>query len=412
MNEIRIKPNMIPDGIAGGIFLGVVLVLSVMLMAGCAVPSKHAVYPVSSFNLPAFQDDMHFDGLEHSIRQSIDYLKRIPPEKEFQFGEDAYSAEHVLSSLEEFLDFFQQKPDEKELQRFIRSRYRVYRSVGGPEHSVLYTGYYEPFLKGRRQRDSLYSTPILARPENLLRIDLTPFSSKYNGESIIGRLTEARTVVPYYNREEIDADKVLEGSAPVLAWLSNPIDLFFLQIQGSGRVFLEDGDVLNVHYEISNGHPYRSIGRLLIDEGKIPRDEISMQSIRDYLTQNPDDINRVFNYNPSYVFFKTEEEGPLGFLEVKLTPGRSIALDRRLFPLPALAFIETEKPLVDAFGRILRWERFSRFVCSQDTGGAIRGPGRADLFWGNGTYAEIAAGHMQQEGNLYLLVLKPERQEN
>ncbi len=132
-----------------------------------------------------------------------------------------------------------------------------------------------------------------------------------------------------------------------------------------------------------------------------------MQSIRAYLREHPEEVEYVLNYNPSYVFFKIEPEGPLGFLDVKLTPGRSIALDWRLFPWAGLAFIEAQKPILGSNGQIDSWENCSRFVLNQDTGGVIRGPGRADLFWGNGTYAEIAAGHMQHPGRLYFLILKP-----
>ena len=240
-----------------------------------------------------------------------------------------------------------------------------------------------------------------------MSIDLSAFSKKYAGEKIVGRFAQ-QTIVPYYDRREIEQEGVLEGKTEVLAWVNDPVDLFFLQIQGSGRIVLNSGQSLNVHYHETNGQPYRSIGKLLIEQEKIPKSEMSMQKIREYLRDHPEEVDDILNYNPSYIFFKTEEDGPLGFLEVKLTPGRSIAVDRRLFPLPALAFIKTQKPIIDGSGQITRWVDFSRFVVSQDTGGAIRGPGRSDLFWGNGMYAEIAAGHMQHKGNLYFLVLKPD----
>ncbi len=142
----------------------------------------------------------------------------------------------------------------------------------------------------------------------------------------------------------------------------------------------------------------------------IPKEEMSMQSIRAYLASHPNEVQKILNYNPSFIFFKIEEDGPLGCLNVKLTPGRSLATDRKRFPSAALAYIETQKPLIDGAEQIHDWTDFSRFVLNQDTGGAIRGPGRADLFWGNGTYAEIAAGYMQHQGNLYFLVLKPDKQ--
>ncbi len=377
-------------------------------LGGCAAPEKQTLLTLSGDNHPAFNDDMLYDGLTHSIHQSLTYLQRVAPDKVFRFEDDLYSAEDMIRSMETFLDFIQTGPTALELNRFIRENYRVYRSVGsGPDDDVLFTGYYEPFLSAKRAPDERHKVPILGRPDDLVTVDLAAFSPKYGGEKLTGRLAD-RTVVPYFERKDIEGEGDLGGRAPVLAWLEDPVDLFFLQIQGSGRVSLDNGEVLNVHYDSTNGHPYRSIGRLLIDEGKISLSEMSMQRIREYLTAHPDRANDILNHNPSYVFFKLEEDGPLGSLNVKLTPGRSIALDYRLFPLPAISYIETAKPILDGRGDIIRWEPFSRFVVSQDTGGAIRGPARADLFWGNGPYAEAAAGHMRQRGNLYLMILKPE----
>ena len=148
--------------------------------------------------------------------------------------------------------------------------------------------------------------------------------------------------------------------------------------------------------------------KLLIDEDKIAKEEMSMQKIRSYLNDNPDEIKRVLDYNPSYVFFKLEAEGPIGYIQEKLTPMRSIALDRKIFPPAALTFIETQKPDLDQYSEIYQWSDLRVFALNQDTGGAIRGAGRADLFWGNGSYAELAAGHMQHPGRLYFLVLNPE----
>jgi membrane-bound lytic murein transglycosylase A len=389
------------------LFLGLSLLAG--WFGGCAAPKEHAVFEISSASYPNFMDDMQFDGLEQGIRQSLVYLQRVPSDKEFRFGEDTYSAAHLARSMESFLAFIQTGPSDDELSRFIRDNYRVYRSAGnGPEKNVLFTGYYEPLLSARRQPGKTHRIPILGRPHDLVTIDLAAFSEKYTGEKLTGRLT-GQTVVPYYERKDIEEGGVLAGKAPVLAWLENPVDLFFLQIQGSGQVLLESGETLNLHYDSSNGRPYRSIGRLLVDEGKIPLSEMSMQRIRSFLAAHPEETRSVLNHNPSYVFFRVERDGPLGFLEVKLTPGRSIALDYRLFPLPALVYIETEKPILDSSDHIVDWETFGRFVLSQDTGGAIRGPARADLFWGSGAYAETAAGYMQQRGNLFLMVLKPEK---
>jgi membrane-bound lytic murein transglycosylase A len=313
----------------------------------------------------------------------------------------------MIRSLEHFINFIRTKPLKDQLIRYINKNYLVYTSTGGDNPGqVFFTGYYEPVIEGSLIKDAIYRFPIYARPDDLTMVDLSLFSPRFKGERIMGRYTDQR-VVPYYNRKEIENEGLLEGKTGVIAWLKDRIDLFFLQIQGSGKIYLDNGTTINVHYHATNGQPYRSIGKLLVDEEKIPLEEISMQKIRDYLRLHHEEIETVLNYNPSYVFFKIESDGPIGYLEVKLTPGRSIALDRRLFPSGGLAFIETKKPLINGDGTIHKWTSFSRFVLNQDTGGAIRGPGRADIFWGSGEYAEIAAGHMQEFGSLYFLILKP-----
>ncbi len=385
-----------------------------VLLAGCPVPIKKppeelALIRKSTFSYPNFNDDLELDGLAHSILKSISYLQKVPADRSYQFGQDRIDAAHLMKSLQYFLDFIGTNPSRGELKKFIRSHYNVYQSIGRDQNGeVLFTGYYEPHLSGRLSPNEEFRFPIYTLPTDILKIDLSAFGDKYKGETIVGRYT-GETVVPYYDRREIDEDEALSGKAEPLAWLKDPVDLFFLQIQGSGKVFLDTGEVINVHYHGTNGRPYRSIGTLLIEEQKISKEEMSMQKIRAYLHDHPEDMAVVFNYNPSYVFFKLEPEGPLGYINVLLTPGRSIALDRRIFPPAALAFIQTQKPVVDSAGQIDSWTDFSRFVLNQDTGGAIRGPGRADLFWGNGPYAEIAAGHLKHTGKLYFLVLKPDK---
>jgi len=388
------------------------LVLAIWI-SGCPLPTRApdkdtVMEMITDRSLPDFADDMIYDGLAHSLQKSLSYLEKIPIDQQFIFGGHSYTAEHMRRSLQSFLEFVQSRPTAAELKQFIQSKYRVYRSIGrNGKGEVLYTGYYEPHLRGKLAPNEKYRFPIYARPPDLIRIDLSLFKEKFAGESIIARYTQQK-VLPYYDREEIDSGGALKGSTEVLAWVEDPVDIFFLQIQGSGKIYLDSGDVLNVHYHTSNGRPYRSIGKLLIDQSKITVEEMSMQKIREYLDQHPDEIEEVFNYNPSYVFFKIEPDGPLGNINVKLTPGRSIALDRRIFPKSALCFIEAEMPIVDSAGTIQSWRRFTRFAMNQDTGGAIRGPGRADIFWGNGPYAEIAAGHLKHPGKLYFLVLKPE----
>jgi membrane-bound lytic murein transglycosylase A len=390
---------------AAGAILATIFIL---LTSGCAPTRDKVMQRISAWSYPKFSDDIRYDGLEHGISQSLVYLSKVPADRQFVFGKDRYSTRHMIRSLEYFLAYVQTRPSSEDLDKFIRSNYIVYRSVGrNADDEVLYTGYYEPYLRGSLTPGEKYRFPIYARPSDLLTVDLSLFNEKYAGQRIIGRLA-GQSVVPYYDRDEIDGEGALHGKAEVLAWVDDPVDVFFVQIQGSGKVYLDNGEVLNIHYHTSNGRPYRSIGTLLIADNQISVDDMSMQKIREYLNKHPEKMATVFNYNPSYVFFKVEPEGPLGNINVKLTPGRSIALDRRIFPPAALAFVEAQKPMVDSFGRIASWQPFSRFALNQDTGGAIQGPGRADLFFGSGPYAEIAAGHLKHAGKLYFLVLKPE----
>jgi membrane-bound lytic murein transglycosylase A len=388
--------------------------MALIFAAGCQTPPGVApavetpLVKLAPSAFPEFKDDLDFEGMDRAIGLSLDYLKAIPMDRGFDFGPDRYTAGHMVRSLQRFQSFIRTRPAPAAMQKYIRADYHVYQSAGRDlKGEVLFTGYYEPRLKGSRAASPAFRYPIYARPDDLLTIDLGAFSEKFKNEKLIGRLNE-RAVVPYYERREIDTEGAIYGKARVVAWVADPVELFFLHIQGSGRILFEDGGSLHVNYDSGNGRPYRSVGQLLIDEGRIPREEMSMQRIRAYLDQNPADIERVLNSNPSYVFFKPSTEGPLGALNVKLTPGRSLALDRKVFPSAALAFAETKKPLTDGSGKIKSWVDCSRFMLNQDTGGAIQGPGRADFFWGGGAYAEIAAGHLKHPGKLYLIVLRPD----
>ena len=240
------------------------------------------------------------DGIE----QSIAYLDSVPSERKFRFGKDVFTTEHMTRSLEKFQTFIENKPSQSELKKFIKANFWVYQSTGRKRSKqVLFTGYYEPIIRGSRNKRAPYLFPVYARPDDLLTIDLSLFSSRFKGRKIIGRHT-GDTVVPYYDRQEIEQEGRLEENAEYLAWVKDQVDLFFLHIQGSGKIFLEDGQVLNVHYHATNGRPYRSIGKLLIDEGKIARAEMSMQKIRAYLEEHPEEIERILYHNPSYIFLR------------------------------------------------------------------------------------------------------------
>jgi len=358
------------------------------------------------FFLPRFSDDMDTDSLILGLRRNLEYLNRLAPETEFHYGSHDFTCQQVRESQEAFLNLLSKGLDTDELSREIRKKFRVYRATGQVgNRKILFTGYYEPVYEGRLTHDETFKYPLYGVPDDLIKIDLSLFNEKFSGEIIVARIN-GKKVLPYYSRQQIEAERVLEGRGLEIAWLKNPLDVAFLHVQGSGRLRLPDGKDLSVHFQASNGRPYRSIGRYMIERGFLTREEMSMQAIRRYLTENPEFLDEVLNHNPSYVFFRQVENGPLGSLDVGLTPGRSVALDPRVFPRGALGFISCQKPVVNDQGDIIGWTKFSRFVLNQDSGGAIKGAGRADIFWGSGPYAELAAGHLQHEGELYILIKK------
>jgi membrane-bound lytic murein transglycosylase A len=395
------------------LFLAAVALLTLATAVGCyPVLKKEAQRPEEAlrqvrFFPPEFHDDMDRESLTLAIRRDLEYLDRLNPETVFHYGPHDFTIQQVRESQEVFLDLLSRGFDAGQLNREIRKKFRVYRATGRVEdRRILFTGYYEPIYEGSLAPDRTFRYPLYRPPDDLIRIDLSLFNEKFKGENIVARI-EGKKVLPYYSRYQIEAERALKGKDLEIAWLKDPLDVAFLHIQGSGRLRLPDGKDLMVHYQASNGRPYRSIGRYMIEKGFLAREEMSMQAIRKHLTEHPEVLDEVLNYNPSYVFFRQVDSGPLGSLDVLLTPGRSIALDSKIFPKGALGFISCQKPLVNDQGDIMGWTKFSRFVLNQDSGGAIKGAGRADIFWGSGPYAELTAGHLQHGGDLYILIKKP-----
>ena len=291
-------------------------------------------------------------------------------------------------------------------ERRIRESFDVYRAAGHKkEGKVLFTGYYEPVLEGSLEKTETFRYPVYERPHDMVTVHLGKFRSKYRGERIVGRVTDGE-VVPYYNRRDIDAEGALENRGHEIAWLSDPVDVFFLHVQGSGMIRFPGGGFMQISFAESNGRPYRGLGRLLVDSGKITEKEMSLRGIKKYLHEHPEEMTDIMSHNESYVFFRIVEEGPVGAIGVPLTGGRSIATDLDLFPRGALAFIRLRKPLFDGKDEIVSWTAFSRFVLNQDTGGVIKGPARVDLFCGQGKEAELTAGTLNEEGDLFFLLKK------
>jgi membrane-bound lytic murein transglycosylase A len=263
----------------------------------------------------------------------------------------------------------------------------------------MVTGYYEPVLKGSRARKPPYLSPLFAPPTDMVTVDLADVYPELKNIRLRGRL-EGRKLVPYYTRAEW-AQQAGSQPADVLLWIDDPIDLFFMEVQGSGQVILDDGSRIRVGYADQNGHPFRSIGRWLVSQGQIKLEQASMQGIKAWAQKHPKRLQELLNANPSLVFFRElplEGSGPSGTLGVPLTPERSIAVDPRILALGAPVFLATTWPNDN--------RPLQRLMLAQDTGGAIRGAVRADFFWGSGAEAGALAGKMRQRGSMWALMPK------
>lgn len=353
-----------------------------------------------------FLDDLDQISLEAAISRSLQYYDSLPASRSFRIGREQYSVQDMKETLLAFLDIIRgPEPAEVKIGK-IRESFLFYKSAGhGGRDSALYTGYFEPVLEGSLKPDENYRYPVYGIPDDLVVINLGRFRNKFRGERIVGRL-EGREMIPYHDRRTIDELGSLRDRDLEIVWLSDPIGLFFLHIQGSGTIVLPDGSSFQVSYADCNGRPYRSIGKYLLERGRLTEQEMSHRSIVRFLREHPEEMASVLNHNESYVFFRKVTPGPIGSLGVPVTGGRSIATDLDLYPRGGLALISLRKPVFDAGGEIVSWAPVLRFVLNQDTGGVIKGAGRVDLFCGKGDEGERIAGSLKERGELYFLVRK------
>lgn len=290
-----------------------------------------------------------------------------------------------------------ERPAPAAVRRFFESRFSPWR-VSNPDgtREGLITGYYEPLIKGSRVRSKAYSWPVLGVPDDLLNIDLGDVFPDLKGQRVRGRLV-GNKVLPYYSRADI-ARMPERFASRTLLYAEDPVELFFLQVQGSGRVQLPDGSMLRLAYGDANGHPYQSIGKWLVDKGEMKLEQASMDGIKAWARANPARLQEMLNANPSYIFFRevsSTANGPVGALGQPLTEGRSMAVDPRSIPLGAPVFLSTTQPNST--------QALRRLMLAQDTGSAIKGGVRGDFFWGFGAEAGVRAGRMRQKGEMWVL---------
>ncbi|WP_136796767.1 murein transglycosylase A [Desulfosediminicola ganghwensis] len=361
-----------------------------------------AIQPVAPGDVPVFTDDDSQESLLTAARIHRSYLAQLPVDHTAKIYGLSYSRNWLISSLDEFITLIENASGAEQLNRKLIERFEIYQSTGrrsGPGNTMLVTGYFEPVIQGSLQKTPKFRFPIYSPPPSLV-------SRKSNtGQTEVGRIGKNNAFLPFWTRAEIEGSNVLASSE--LVYLADPVSAFFLQIQGSGRISLPDGSIRSVRFAGHNGHGYKSIGKLLVDEGKLELHNSSTPNIKQYLAHHPEEQRRVLHYNPRIIFFNWGDDGPPnGSLGLPLTAGRSIALDQSLLSTGVFYWLSSTVPILNDGGEVVAWVPDKRFVLPQDSGAAIEGPGRVDLFMGSGHYAKHAAGVMRQPGKLYLFIKK------
>ena len=381
--------------------MGWVMIITILLIGCTKITTTENPRPISiaEINALKLESSPDLEDLRRALGYSIEYYERLPADQRFRYGRVEYSPEEMIASHQHFLRIFD-LPEVERLEK-LQQDFLWFESLN-KKNQAFFTGYYEPLLKGSLNESEKFPVPLYTVPGDLVTVNLGNFDEKYGNGILRGKIVDQK-FVKYDDRNEISYQNSLEGRAIPLAWVNNDIELFFLQIQGSGVIELPNRDLYRVNYADQNGHPYRAIGKILL--GEIPREKMSLKSLKEYLYDHPERVQEILNYNPSYTFFRQiPGDGPLGNIEVPLTPERSIAMDHRLVPKGGLVFYETNLPSEFSPSKKI----LQRFAVVQDTGGAIRGHGRADIFWGRGTPAEKIAGPMKENGKIFLLVARKE----
>ncbi|PIE64110.1 MAG: transglycosylase [Desulfobacterales bacterium] len=375
------------------------LVLVLFCIHGCS--TKPLFVKLSPSQYPVFADDVAYKDIQQAVERSVAYLNTLPASTSYHIGELECSVADLITTHERFLHDLNGVNDVGQLGVIITNHFDVFQARGvsgcNPEKNMLVTSYYQPVFEGSLSQTKQYQYPLYKVPQDLV-------VQQQNKKRIVRRLVDGQ-LVSYWSRRDIEEGKHLAGQE--LVWLKSPVDAFFLHVQGSGIIELPDGTTRAVRYGGKNGLEYKSIGKYMVEQGMITLEEASLETIRAYLESHPQEQDTILHHNPSYIFFEWgSTENAVGSMGQALTPGRSVAADKEVFPLGALAFLRTRIPAANSDE--VQWQPMDRFVTVQDTGSAIQGPGRVDLFWGTGAAAGRAAGMMKEQGTLYILLKKAE----
>jgi len=330
--------------------------------------------------------------LLEAVDESLAYMAK--PSSRGHFPIDGITHERTRRSLELFKSAIAGSASADEFSARIRSSFDVYRSVGcDGRGTVLYTGYCEPIIDASLEKTNRFRHPLYRLPGDLI---------KDADGTTLGRRTAAGVPLPYYTRKEIDGSKLLDGQGLELAWLQSALDAYIVHVQGSATLRLPDGTMMKVGYAGNNGKTYSSLGMALVMDGRLKQEEVSLDRIRSFFAERPDDLEHYLFKNDRYVFFTQTEGGPFGSIGARVTPYRTIATDKTIFPRASVTFLDTALPVRDGRGGV-RSVPYKGFALDQDTGGAIQSAGRVDIFLGTGRVAEFLAGRVRTEGRLYYL---------
>ncbi len=375
-----------------------------------------SLYKLQKKDFPQFSDDMDWASLRLALQRQIAWLEK---REENAVGNTLFSYNRLLATAKALDKKLQENPTREEFFHYIENNFAIYQAAGrrrrggDASREMLVTGYYEPVFAGALQQSARFAYPIYRLPKSLK-------SSAKNGAKEVWREEGGRRL-PFWSRAEIENGAPLAGEE--LAWLADPFDAYLLHIQGSGKICLPDGTLRTIRFAGSNGLGYKSLGKLFVDKKIMPLEKVTVPAMRRWFLSHRQEIRPMLQHNPRFIFFSWGEEGgrslvanpscnpnplsnPLGSTGIELVDGRSIAVDLSVFPAGGTAFLCSRKPVYGAKGRHCGWQPFCRFVLAQDSGSAIKGAGRVDIFWGEGEYAERAASVMKEAGVLYFLLAK------
>ncbi len=385
-------------------------VAGLLIVAGCATerPTARSTTPGASPDFSAaagprlvavdtatcrkiVRDDATPETLRAAATRNLEYLMRQPLDRTFTIADRSVGTLDLQSISQRVAEHAGEEWND------LCDHLRLYRvQMSEP---LLVTGYYQPELDASRKKTSRFSHPIYRTPDDLVDVELREICPECPPKTVQGRVRDGR-LTRYYTRAEIDAG-ALDGRGQELAWLDDPVEAFFLHVQGSALLRLEDGVLLQISYSSSNGYPYTSIGRTLIEQGKLTPDSLSLQGLKNYLRNHPNEQSSLMAANQRYVFFRGVVSGPIGSCGVPLTAGRSVAVDPAVYAHGALGFLQIQ----ERAGASTAQRPYARLVMTQDAGNAVSGPSRLDVYWGSGAIAEGIAGDMRNAGELYIFLL-------